>query len=141
MTSACGFSSRQPPLDPTTMPRPLDVRRLARILHEILILGTLRHEPLHGYKIAVEIKEKTCGAISVAPGTLYPILHQLEHTGLIHGSWDGGHGRRPRRRYVITPDGGTYLLDRAAEWRDLNARLVALMPQETSGVPSSVPGR
>jgi PadR family transcriptional regulator PadR len=126
---------RAPRMKP--MSRLIDVQRLARTRHEILILGALRDGPMHGYRIARVIEVKTRGGIGIASGTLYPILRQLEQEALIHGLWDGGHGRRRRRIYVLASGGRTHLRNRAAEWRALEAHLVALVPEETSGCSCS----
>jgi DNA-binding PadR family transcriptional regulator len=80
-----------------TMAQPLNLQRLPRSLHEILILGTLRARPLHGYLIAQEIELTTGGYLRIRHGTLYPILQQLEKNSLVRGSWVGDGGDRTRR--------------------------------------------
>ena len=61
------------------------------------------NKPLHALVIedelliALDIEEQSDGYFSFSHGTLYPILHQLEKEGMIHGTWDAGSGRRRSR--------------------------------------------
>ena len=107
-----------------------EVQRLARSVHEILILGVLRGAPRHGYQIALEIEERSGGYFGFNHGTLYPILHQLEKEGLIDGTWDEGPGRR-KKEYVLTTRGEGYLRERIGDWRDLHRHLSAFIVEST----------
>ncbi|MBA4159161.1 MAG: helix-turn-helix transcriptional regulator [Gemmatimonadetes bacterium] len=118
------------------MSQPLDVQRLARTLHEILIRDTLRAGPMHGYMIAGGIKERTGGHINIRHGTLYPVLHHLERQALIAGSWVEGHGRRRRKVYILAAAGWVYLKERAVEWRELQRCLVTLLSDGQSVCPA-----
>jgi len=110
-----------------TVSAPLDLKRLARTLHETLILDALRAGPVHGYWIARDIEERTGGFIAIGHGTLYPLLHHLEKQGWITGSWPEGRGPRRRKVYVLTAGGWAYLEERAVELRALQGCLVPLL--------------
>jgi DNA-binding PadR family transcriptional regulator len=95
---------------------PLETQTLGRDVNEILVLTTLRDEPKHGYRIALDVKEESDGAFELQHGTLYPILQRLESDGLIEGHWQE-EGRR-RKVYALTERGekrlsrdGSRLLD------------------------------
>ena len=49
----------------------------------LYILHSLKNKPKSGYEILKEIEEKTKGKWVPSKGTLYPLLKQLEHEGLI----------------------------------------------------------
>lgn len=114
---------------------PLEVQRLARNVHEILILCVLREAPRHGYQIALEIEERSGGFFAFNHGTLYPILHELEKEGLIDGSWNEGTGRRKRKEYALTPGGEARLGERIGEWGELYERLSAFVVESAQVRP------
>jgi DNA-binding PadR family transcriptional regulator len=67
------------------------------------ILGLLADGPSNGYGLIKAIGEKTEGAWTPSPGSVYPTLAQLLDEGLI--SQDGG----PRGAYALTDAGRTYV--------------------------------
>ncbi|MBX7258141.1 MAG: helix-turn-helix transcriptional regulator [Candidatus Hydrogenedentes bacterium] len=81
-----------------------------------LILQVLLGGPLHGYRIAQEIKKRSKGVLEFREGTLYPALHDLENRGLITSEEIMVKGR-PRRDYRLTDAGRGILLDEREEWR------------------------
>ena len=81
-----------------------------------LVLALLTEQPMHGYELAKAITARSEGALSLGQGTLYPILHRLEHEGLIVGQWEAQQGGPERRVYRLTADGQGALAERQAEW-------------------------
>jgi len=47
------------------------------------VLLLLNEEPLHGYQLIQQIGERSNGAWTPSPGSVYPVLSQLEDEGLI----------------------------------------------------------
>jgi PadR family transcriptional regulator PadR len=86
---------------------------------EGLILAVLQQRPLHGYAIALELRERSDGMLEVAEGTLYPVLHKLEKEGLIRSRWEVVHGRR-RRVYAPSARGGRAVQERFESWKRLS---------------------
>lgn len=107
---------------------PFDSQSLGRRINELLILSELRHEPLHGYQIALEVEERSGGYFPFNHGTLYPILHRLEKEGRIAGAWSDPEKGRARKEYALTESGRTYLAELADEWSILAARLAPFLP-------------
>lgn len=72
---------------------------------ELLILGLLKAQSQHGYKIN-EFIERNLGRVSeMKKSTAYAILKRLEQAGLVV-STPGQEGNRPTKRiYSITPQG------------------------------------
>jgi len=86
---------------------------------EGLILAVLGDQPLHGYAIACELRERSGGMLEVAEGTLYPMLHKLEKEGLIHSRWETVNGRR-RRVYAPSSRATRAVRERFERWRRLS---------------------
>ncbi|MGT2425800.1 PadR family transcriptional regulator [Amnibacterium kyonggiense] len=76
------------------------------------ILGLLSDGPSNGYGLIKAIGEKTEGAWTPSPGSVYPTLAQLVDEGLV--SQEGG----PRGAYELTDAGRTYV---AAHQEEIDA--------------------
>lgn len=94
----------------------IDPQNLARSSHEALILAALAEGPRHGYQLALEIEERSGGSFRFNHGTLYPILHKLESSGFIEGTWAEPAGKRKRRQYALTPRGHEHLDHLRTAW-------------------------
>ena len=90
---------------------------------DLLILRTLRGEPVHGYAIARWIRDRTRGVLDVEQGALYPALHRLNRRGWIRGDWGETETGRRARFYSLTEKGRKALEHEAARW-DEHARAV-----------------
>ncbi len=73
-----------------------DVRAAALLL--------LAEAPKHGYQLIQEIGEKSEGAWTPSPGSIYPVLQQLEDEGLL--SFERVDGRKTA---TLTDEGSTYV--------------------------------
>src|SRR5579872_4266356 len=76
-------------------------RELFDGLIRIHVLLHALHEPIFGLAMMQELAHH---GYRVGPGTLYPLLHGLERSGLLRSSPDRINGRR-RRVYRITASG------------------------------------
>src|SRR5215475_9033373 len=50
---------------------------------DMLILKTLSHDPMHGFAIALRIRQLTDEVIQIGEGSLYPALYRMELKGWI----------------------------------------------------------
>ncbi|MFL1377294.1 PadR family transcriptional regulator, partial [Nocardiopsis protaetiae] len=75
------------------------------------ILMLLAEEPRSGYEIIREGRERSGGAWRPSPGSIYPMLQQLEDEGLI--VQQEGEGRR--RPYKLTEEGIDHLEEHGAD--------------------------
>jgi PadR family transcriptional regulator PadR len=82
---------------------------------ELLVLASLSAAPSHGYALIESLQQLSGGAFDLAEGSLYPVLHKLEHAGLLRSGWDRESGRR-RRIYRITNAGQRELEERCRRW-------------------------
>jgi len=78
--------------------------------------GLSRHAPLHGYAIMIAIKEVCDGVLCVDGGSLYPVLHRMEKTGLIRAKWIAEDSGRRMRIYDLTARGRKQLGREEARW-------------------------
>lgn len=105
----------------------LETQTLSRSCNEALILATLVGGPRHGYEIALEIERRGAGYFRFRHGTLYPILHQLEHDGLLRGSWSEEGPRGKRKLYTLTRKGRRHVDDQRAAWHRFTEHLFAVL--------------
>jgi PadR family transcriptional regulator len=79
-----------------------EIRR--RDIFPLLVLHQISREDSYGNELIHGIEEITRGVISVNPNTMYPLLREMEESGLIEGRWEHP-DRRTRRYYSITSAG------------------------------------
>lgn len=64
------------------------------------ILHLLAEEPMHGYQVMSELRERTDGMWNPSPGSVYPTLNQLEDEGLVRVD-----KREGKKVYTLTDEG------------------------------------
>ncbi|WP_438445019.1 PadR family transcriptional regulator [Gorillibacterium sp. sgz5001074] len=90
-----------------------------------LVLSVLSQlsEPQYGYSLVSSLEEK---GVAIDPGTLYPLLRRLEKQGLLESRWDTNESR-PRKYYLLSPDGREVYRQLGQEWSRLAASVRMLM--------------
>jgi len=88
----------------------------------VLVLGILAEQPRHGYALCNEIKARAAGILQLGEGTLYPLLHRLEHRGHVRGEWQTGPRGKSLKVYHVTRRGQRLIRAHQADWQSL-ARL------------------
>ena len=82
------------------------------------ILLLLAEEPRNGYGLMQEIEERSGGAWKPSPGSVYPLIAQLEDEGLIRADESDG-----RKVLVLTDEGKAAIAergDRPAPWEEFS---------------------
>ena len=82
-------------------------RNLYRI--EMLLLKILEEGDCYGYQLTQSLKERSNGKISIAEGTMYPILYKLLDQGLISDRKELVGKRQTRVYYHLEPEGKEHL--------------------------------
>ena len=72
---------------------------------DMLILKTLTRTPLHGYGIALSIKNFSDNVLTVEEGSLYPALQRLLLQGWVKAEWKMAETKRRGRFYTLTSAG------------------------------------
>ena len=78
----------------------------------IAVLSQLSKEE-YGYSLLKALSDQ---GLEVDQSTLYPLLRRLEGQGLLQSDWRIVDEARPRRYYVISPQGKTVLKQLKLEW-------------------------
>jgi PadR family transcriptional regulator, regulatory protein PadR len=76
---------------------------------EMMILRTLRRQPLHGYALAKHIKRVSNDLLQIEEGSLYPALQRLLKVELVKAEWGISSTNRRVRIYKLTAAGSKHL--------------------------------
>lgn len=90
------------------------INELRRGVIVLAVLSQLGAEQ-YGYSLLKLLSEQ---GLDVDQGTLYPLLRRLEAQGLLSSDWNT-EGSRPRRYYVISPEGQKVLPRLKEEWNSI----------------------
>ncbi|HKW76466.1 MAG TPA: PadR family transcriptional regulator [Terriglobales bacterium] len=72
---------------------------------DLLVLKTLARAPLHGYGVALAIKQLSDDVLVVEEGSLYPALQRLLLNGWVKAEWKLSETNRRARYYTLTAAG------------------------------------
>jgi DNA-binding PadR family transcriptional regulator len=86
--------------------------RLGDVRAAVLVL--LAEQPMHGYQIIQEIAERSGGVWQPSPGSIYPVLQQLEDEGLVLIEQTEG-----RKVANLTEAGRAYVEENRAEFEEV----------------------
>jgi len=76
---------------------------------EMMILRTLKRQPLHGYALAKYIKHVSNDLLQIEEGSLYPALQRLLKAELVKAEWGISSTNRRVRIYKLTAMGTKHL--------------------------------
>jgi PadR family transcriptional regulator PadR len=93
---------------------------------DMLLLASLRAEPMHGYAIIEHVRQASSGQFEYPEGTIYPALRRLEDDGLVRSRWNEDEGRR-RRVYKLTANGNAALAAHRQTWAKFRTAIDAVL--------------
>ena len=76
---------------------------------EMMILRTLKRQPLHGYALVQHIKRTSNDLLQIEEGSLYPALQRLLKDDLVKAEWRISSTNRRVRIYKLTAAGSKHL--------------------------------
>jgi PadR family transcriptional regulator PadR len=90
---------------------------LLELRRGVIVLAVLSRlsEEQYGYSLLKMLSEQ---GLELDQGTLYPLLRRLEAQGLLQSVWKLEEAR-PRRYYVISPEGRALLPRLKIEWNSI----------------------
>ena len=99
---------------------------------EMMILRTLKIQPLHGYALAQRIKKASNHTLQIEEGSLYPALQRLLKAELLKAEWAISSTNRRVRIYKLTPAGAKHLQQEVSRFeRMLEGITRVLSPRES----------
>ena len=96
---------------------------LRRGVLSIAVLSQLSSEE-YGYSLLKALSDK---GIEIDQSTLYPLLRRLESQGLLQSDWRIADETRPRRYYVISPQGKAVLSKLKREWSAMSETMQKML--------------
>jgi PadR family transcriptional regulator PadR len=78
-------------------------------------------EPMYGYQIAKLLEDYSGEAAFMKQGALYPVLRQLESSGLLDSKVEPSVSGPPRRYYEITAEGKETLVVWQGVWKQMKS--------------------
>src|SRR5258708_39615675 len=76
---------------------------------EMMVLRTLKRQPMHGYALVQQIKRTSNEVLQIEEGSLYPALQRLLKEGFVKAEWGVSSTNRRVRIYKLTAAGGRHL--------------------------------
>jgi PadR family transcriptional regulator, regulatory protein PadR len=98
---------------------------------DMLILKTLRLEPMHGWGIAQRIEQISRGVFQVNPGSLFPAFRRLERDGLLKPEWRTTENSRRAKYYALTAAGRKKLEAETREWQRQSTAITRILEAES----------
>jgi PadR family transcriptional regulator PadR len=80
------------------------------------------------------LTELTSAQIMVVEGTLYPLLTRLKNAGFLDYKWVESVSGPPRKYYVLTEKGITFLAELHGTWDDLHTSVSQIIHPQTPQV-------
>jgi PadR family transcriptional regulator PadR len=90
---------------------------------DLLILQSLVSGPMHGYGIALRLKQVSDDVLQVGESSLYPALQRLLLSGWVKAEWGASENNRRARFYALTAAGRKQL---AAEREQFSQMISAI---------------
>jgi len=97
---------------------------------EPLILSLLAGGESYGYALTQEVKRLSGDKIEWTDGMLYPVLHRMEHRGLIKSRWGESETGRKRKYYSLKNDGIKAMARHHEQWSLVHSVLTGLRKEQ-----------
>lgn len=86
---------------------------------EMMVLQTLKRQPLHGYALVQQIKRASNDLLQIEEGSLYPALQRMLREGWVRARWGVSATGRRVRIYALTPAGARHLEDEVSSFEKM----------------------
>jgi transcriptional regulator len=104
---------------------------------DMIVLAALSAGPAHGYAVIEAIRQRSGGAFELSEGTVYPVLHRLEESGLLASQWTTADSGRRRRNYALTARGRRALAQQQAVWQQFSEAVAGMLGAGAPWKPQS----
>lgn len=89
---------------------------------ELLVLSLLAQEDMYGYQMIAELARQSDHTFEMKEGTLYPVLHTLEHGGAVSSYRAAATAGKERKYYHLTKKGWSFCKRSATSGANTPAR-------------------
>lgn len=93
----------------------------------MLILRVLQPGEMHGYAIALRIRQLSKDVLEPEEGSLYPALQKILMEGWVTAHWGTSESGRKVRFYKLTKEGKKQLEREVAEYAEATAAIQAVL--------------
>jgi PadR family transcriptional regulator PadR len=93
----------------------------------MLILRVLQSGPLHGYAIALRIRQLSGEVLGAEEGSIYPALQRILVEGWVAARWGTSESGRRVRFYRLTPEGIAQLKRELSDYERATAAIHAIL--------------
>ncbi|MGD2068097.1 MAG: PadR family transcriptional regulator [Gemmatimonadota bacterium] len=100
---------------------------------ELLILRTLRREPMHGFAVSRDLAERSEGVVDLKDAALYQALHRMERQGLVESEWGLSEKGKRAKFYRLTSKGRRRLDREASAWNRWAAAVARILAPAGEG--------
>ena len=94
---------------------------------DMLVLKTLSNDPMHGFAIALRIRQLTDEVIQIGEGSLYPALYRMELKRWIKAEWGVTENNRRAKYYKLTRTGRKQLEGEVASYSRLTDAIAKVL--------------
>src|SRR5262247_1534385 len=94
---------------------------------EMMILQSLRSNPMHGYALAKHIKEVSEELLQIEEGSLYPALQRMLKEGWLESEVGVSAKNRPIRKYRLTDAGLKHLEEELSSFEKMFAGIMRVL--------------
>ena len=94
---------------------------------DMLVLKTLSNDPMHGFAIALRLRQLTDEVIQIGEGSLYPALYRMELKGWIKSEWGVTENNRKAKYYKLTRTGRKRLEGEVASYARLTEAIAKVL--------------
>jgi transcriptional regulator len=101
---------------------------------ELLVLKTLKLEPMHGWGMSQRIQQASREVFQVSQGSLYPALQRMKRQGWIKSEWRVTENNRRARYYLLTTAGERELTRQEKEWARTSSGVNWVLGWKAGGV-------
>lgn len=85
-----------------------------------LVLIILTESENYGYELIQQLKSRSDARLSIAEGTLYPVLKKMEEKKWVASKWKTADSGKQRKYYSITKKGKEQLNEQVGQWNFFN---------------------
>jgi PadR family transcriptional regulator, regulatory protein PadR len=97
---------------------------------EMMVLRTLKRQPLHGYALVQHIKRTSNDLLQIEEGSLYPALQRLLKEELVEAKWGISAANRRVRIYKLTAAGAKRLEREVSSFERMLAGIAQVLAPE-----------